>query len=223
MHGDVRTGVLDLGGLTHEQTARLRGLACARCGCAEGLRPAGHAYTFSSRTGCLGWAVRACSECVGEGRGEQGGPGAAYDLARLARLLGAQVANRRVCELPGGALGSARLARRYVRDVLGEWAVAGEAAEALEQITGELVANAVEHTDSAQVLVYLLHGVDGVTVTVADEGRDGDPLPRVVGEGAERGRGLALVAALAEEWDHHRTPRGTAVWARVAGGPGGRR
>lgn len=60
---DVRAKVLDPLAVTHEQTARLRGEKCARCGGRTGLRPGGYAYTASEGTGRLGWAVKVCDRC----------------------------------------------------------------------------------------------------------------------------------------------------------------
>ncbi len=60
---DVRSTDLDLQSVTHEQAARLRGERCARCGGSSNLRDAGHAYTYSKRSGRLGWPVRTCGSC----------------------------------------------------------------------------------------------------------------------------------------------------------------
>ncbi|WP_406494841.1 hypothetical protein OG936_13575 [Streptomyces sp. NBC_00846] len=60
---DLRTEVLDLLSLTPEARLCLAGLACARCGSTEALRPGGHAYTRSPGGGRLGWAVQVCMNC----------------------------------------------------------------------------------------------------------------------------------------------------------------
>jgi anti-sigma regulatory factor (Ser/Thr protein kinase) len=92
----------------------------------------------------------------------------------------------------------------------------------LELIVSELVTNSIVHSRS---------GHDGGTVTVAvavDRGRarvevtdDGGPeLPRLrpLDLGAESGRGLHLVAALAATWGCDRGPGGgTVTWAEVTG------
>ncbi len=58
---DVRATVLDPLAVSPEQTARLRGQECARCGGRSGLRPGGYAYTSSEGAGRLGWAVKVCA------------------------------------------------------------------------------------------------------------------------------------------------------------------
>ncbi|GGV89878.1 hypothetical protein GCM10015535_44750 [Streptomyces gelaticus] len=60
---DLRTEVHDLIALTPETRLRLAGLACARCGSTESLRPGGHAYTHSPDGGRLGWTVKVCANC----------------------------------------------------------------------------------------------------------------------------------------------------------------
>ncbi|SCF72408.1 hypothetical protein [Streptomyces sp. Ncost-T10-10d] len=58
---DVRAQVHDLASLTPETRLRLAGLACARCGGTEALRPGGHTYTHGPDGGRLGWAVKVCA------------------------------------------------------------------------------------------------------------------------------------------------------------------
>lgn len=59
---DVRAAVLDPLRMTPEQTRRLSGLSCARCGGREELRPGGMAYTLSGPDGSgrLAWPVQVC-------------------------------------------------------------------------------------------------------------------------------------------------------------------
>jgi hypothetical protein len=60
---DLRAETLDLLSLTPDVCLRLAGLACARCGSTDTLRPGGHAYTRSPDGGQLGWAVKVCASC----------------------------------------------------------------------------------------------------------------------------------------------------------------
>lgn len=60
---DLRKDVLDLLSLTPDARLRLAGLACARCGSTDALRPGGHAHTRSVGGGQLGWAVKVCGTC----------------------------------------------------------------------------------------------------------------------------------------------------------------
>ena len=59
---DVRAEVLDPVRITHEQYRRLNGLACARCGGTDALRPGGMAHTRSGTDGSgrLAWPVMVC-------------------------------------------------------------------------------------------------------------------------------------------------------------------
>ncbi|MEU6467474.1 hypothetical protein [Streptomyces sp. NPDC046976] len=66
---DVRAIPLDLMYATIEQSRRLSGEACARCGGTSGLRPGGMAYTVTGPDGQgrLAWPVRVCAEHAGTG------------------------------------------------------------------------------------------------------------------------------------------------------------
>ena len=55
--------------------------------------------------------------------------------------------------LPGDDLTSAPVARRRVRDAVGGWELPVAVAEDVETITGELVANALEHSGSHRITV----------------------------------------------------------------------
>jgi len=55
--------------------------------------------------------------------------------------------------LPGDDLASAPVARRRVRDAVGGWELPVAVAEDVETITGELVANALEHSGSHRITV----------------------------------------------------------------------
>ncbi len=121
-----------------------------------------------------------------------------------------------LASLPGGELVSAGAARRFVRDVARSWRLPRGAADDLEAVTGELVANALEHSDSRFLVVELTRSGPVVRVGVSDEGEG----RAVVCEGPsamrERGRGLPIVAALSERWGQDRTDDGHTVWAEIA-------
>ncbi|MFJ8634369.1 ATP-binding protein [Streptomyces sp. NPDC093568] len=121
---------------------------------------------------------------------------------------------------------SVGLARRRVRDHLADWGH-GPRDTALEDavlLVSELATNVVRHGPSLErefeVAVTAL--ADGsCLIEVSDEGRL-EPRLRVVGEGAEAGRGLHLVESLAAAWGvWSRGRHGKTVWALVAppGGP----
>ena len=105
----------------------------------------------------------------------------------------------------------ARVARRFIDEVLGSWG--DDRAAALSLPVTELVTNAQIHARTA-VEVVIVDG--GVILRV--EVRDGSPhLPviRSRERTAGTGRGLALVAALATRWGVEPTPTGKSTWLDV--------
>ncbi|MEU8349668.1 MULTISPECIES: ATP-binding protein [Streptomyces] len=117
----------------------------------------------------------------------------------------------------------ARLARRLASLRVHEWGHPYGSAvnDAVALIVAELSANAVTHgsAPARDALLRLTRSPGRLLVEVADTG-DGQPptgLAAPPSPEAETGRGLALVAALAEEWGV--TPRdgapGKTVWAVI--------
>ncbi|MEV7520950.1 ATP-binding protein [Streptomyces sp. NPDC091371] len=110
------------------------------------------------------------------------------------------------------------MARTLVRTALAEIDTPADS-DTAELLTAELVANAVEHTDSGapiELVVELL--ANGCQVEV----HDGDPQPpgdltarpddAHPDPWQEHGRGLLLIRALSSACGHRRTPHGKAVW-----------
>ena len=94
----------------------------------------------------------------------------------------------------------ARHARAAIRQALAAWGMADPCGDA-ELLASELVANAAEHTRSQHIGFVLRHhtgpgGQHGVTCEVTDSSPV-LPHPRPASTTGERGRGLAIVAALA--------------------------
>jgi anti-sigma regulatory factor (Ser/Thr protein kinase) len=89
--------------------------------------------------------------------------------------------------------------------------------DSLETVTGELVANPLEHSDSGEIAVTLSRTAERVlTVGVSDEGRDAEAFESVrspPGPEQEHGRGLLITAVPADRWGEHRTAGGRTVWA----------
>ncbi|GHG13598.1 ATP-binding protein [Streptomyces filamentosus] len=116
------------------------------------------------------------------------------------------------CELE-----SAAVARRLVAAVLDRWELP-ELTERAELIVSELVTNAVLHARtggaSVRVVVTRVHG-DRVQVAVTDLDQRPPTLVEA-GPDEERGRGLALVAAVSESWGCERRAWGKRVWAELA-------
>ena len=111
------------------------------------------------------------------------------------------------------------LARAFLRETLDGWPADGYRDDALV-VVDELVANAVLHAGTEIELRFALQP-DRLGIAVADRspGRPGIGQP---GEGAESGRGLLLVDALARSW--HMLPRrdgGKVIRAVLAAVPAG--
>ena len=106
-------------------------------------------------------------------------------------------------------------ARRYVRGILADSPRVDDA----ELIAAELAANAIRHTPSGhaggQFTVSILSKPGWARIEVADEGA-GQWHPLRGDTNDEYGRGLAIVAALAERLGHDLTTGGAqTVWAEI--------
>ncbi|MDQ0773624.1 anti-sigma regulatory factor (Ser/Thr protein kinase) [Streptomyces aurantiacus] len=122
----------------------------------------------------------------------------------------------------------ARLARRLVANRMDVWGFAydSEASESVTLVVAELAANAVQHgrVRGRDFRVRLIlrdgdgdgDGEDVVRVEVSDGRTERLPVLRAPGDG-EGGRGLLLVAALADRWGTDLCAGGTykVVWAEV--------
>ncbi|CNF82570.1 Histidine kinase-%2C DNA gyrase B-%2C and HSP90-like ATPase [Mycobacterium tuberculosis] len=106
---------------------------------------------------------------------------------------------------------SVALLRRYVDGAL---ELEGIDAEDLQLITSELGTNAVAHGAGERIRLLLTGNDEHVRVEVSDGG-GGEPVVREAGLGAECGRGLMIVEAVAERWGVRRGEAETCVWAEV--------
>lgn len=106
-------------------------------------------------------------------------------------------------------------ARAAVRAALAGWgaAVTGD----VTLMVSELVTNACVHGAApVQLSLLLTHrGGCALVCEVTDAGT-GIPTLTTAEPGGEQGRGLAIVAALADAFGVRRLPRGKAVWFRIA-------
>ncbi|MFD7918714.1 ATP-binding protein [Streptomyces sp. NPDC059740] len=82
----------------------------------------------------------------------------------------------------------------------------------------ELLANVVRHTDSSECALTLERRPDRVRLTVSDASGE-LPTLREPDWGAESGRGLWLVAELADAWGAVRTAGGKDVWCELRATP----
>ncbi|MFF8841516.1 SpoIIE family protein phosphatase [Streptomyces sp. NPDC015127] len=135
------------------------------------------------------------------------------DVALLmARLNGIEPDSVASWELSLAPREAAR-ARRLVREQLTAWGL-DALTDTVEQLVGELVANAVRHTDGRRAELRLVRA-GTLLCEVSDEDHT---LPTLRGArpDEEAGRGLRVVSALAREWGTSRTARGKTVWCELS-------
>uniref|UniRef100_A0AAU2A973 ATP-binding protein n=1 Tax=Streptomyces sp. NBC_00093 TaxID=2975649 RepID=A0AAU2A973_9ACTN len=148
-----------------------------------------------------------------------GAPQLGEDIHDLLLLSSAGLQALAALSLPGSDLASARVARRCVRNMAESQDLPSGAVDDLETITGELVANALEHSGSHIITVALALAAETATVSVTDEGEGyGSVVPAPTGPSPEeeRGRGLLITDVLATRWGRRQTNSGVTVWAEIA-------
>ena len=129
-------------------------------------------------------------------------------------------------ELPGSPVAPS-VARLFIRNLCREWG-AEAVCDVAELLSSELVTNAVVHAKTSVELEAAYDEASGLRVDVYDRSADEvDRSPRPPEEGAEGGRGLAIVARLASGWGVVPCSPGKRVWftlasAAVAGESAGR-
>jgi anti-sigma regulatory factor (Ser/Thr protein kinase) len=121
-------------------------------------------------------------------------------------------------ELPAD-LTSARRARAAVRQALAAWRMEHLSQDA-ELLASELVANAAEHGDGKPIGFALRRHAEpgeqpGITCEVTD-GSSAMPQRREPAPDSERGRGLAIVNALARSSGVRATQAGKTTWFSLA-------
>src|SRR4051812_10368419 len=109
---------------------------------------------------------------------------------------------------------SVPLARRLVRDVLRTWAAPQDRADA-ELLVTELVANVVDHAGGDALTLELALAGAWLRIGVVD-GSAIRPVVRELSTAEERGRGMQLVAAIAERWGAEDHDGGKRVWFELA-------
>jgi anti-sigma regulatory factor (Ser/Thr protein kinase) len=116
----------------------------------------------------------------------------------------------RTCEL-GADTFAARQGRRFVRQLLKQHGTPDEVADVVELLASELVTNAVRHGDGPRQLRCVIED-DRLTVSVSD-GSEAPPTLQTPAPLDPHGRGLRLVAMLAERWGVNVRPgHGKDVW-----------
>ncbi|MER5375803.1 SpoIIE family protein phosphatase [Streptomyces sp. NPDC002553] len=128
-------------------------------------------------------------------------------LARTRALGADQVHTWRLPSEPAAVAG----ARRMANDQLAAWGL-DEPAFATELIVSELVTNAIRYGHDP-IQLRLIRG-DALICEVSD-GSSTAPHLRRARTFDEGGRGLLLVAQLAERWGSRQTPTGKTIWAEL--------
>jgi anti-sigma regulatory factor (Ser/Thr protein kinase) len=108
---------------------------------------------------------------------------------------------------------SARVARRFVADVLERWGRT-DLVDTTALVVGELVGNAIRHGLS-RYRVTVASAEDGLRIEVADLSAV-VPQAREGSDDAVGGRGLHLVEALSRRWGTDVRDDGKTVWAEIA-------
>ncbi|MFF0754607.1 ATP-binding protein [Streptomyces sp. NPDC004267] len=106
-------------------------------------------------------------------------------------------------------------ARHGVAFALKTWGLE-QLADTAEVLVSELVTNAVVHTDSRLVGVVVTRIAENtVRIMVLDTDRAETFVPACPSGDEESGRGLFLVAALADRWDIERVVTGKRIWCEL--------
>lgn len=92
-------------------------------------------------------------------------------------------------------------------------AISAEARDGLELVVSELVTNAIRHTDAVLISVCVTLAGRLLRLEVFDGSPAVPTPPPETGGDAENGRGLQLVALVADRCGHEPTQRGKVAWA----------
>jgi anti-sigma regulatory factor (Ser/Thr protein kinase) len=132
------------------------------------------------------------------------------------------VAERAWCVVVPHHARGARLARHRIAGELAG-SISSELLADAVAVVAELVGNAIRHAsplpgDVIRVAWRVRAGVSRqlLEVRVTDGGAANEPRQRTVGPDAVDGRGLAIVAALADRWGVERDGLGQSVWAELS-------
>lgn len=153
-----------------------------------------------------------CDALRAEFRPGQGGGEPLMLLARTKALPQDDVLN---CPLPADSE-AAPIARKATLEQLSRWAVDEETAFTMELVVSELVGNAVRY-GAGPMRLRLIRG-RRLTCEVSD-GTTSAPRVQHARTVDESGRGLFIVATLADQWGTRYHPQGKTVWAELPAAP----
>ncbi|MFI8928226.1 ATP-binding protein [Streptomyces sp. NPDC053474] len=109
---------------------------------------------------------------------------------------------------------TAHAAREFIAETLTQWGC-GERLDDVRLCTSELVTNALLHgTSTDDVILVRVEFHDAQLLVEVHDGGDGTPRQHQVRDTSDNGRGLFLVAAIADDWGvAARGGPGKRVWA----------
>ena len=110
---------------------------------------------------------------------------------------------------------SAAVVRQHISDDLCARSITEDSVADVLLVATELVGNAIVHSAAVGDLDVAWDVDDGTVIVRVHDTSPEDPLPRTANGTATSGRGLTIVAALADEWGVHHAAHGKQVWARV--------
>lgn len=108
------------------------------------------------------------------------------------------------------------VARTRVQKALADWGISGTLADDIILSADELLSNAIRHcrVTFAQIEISISVQDEALLVEVSDPDTDKIPQLRNPTSEEEGGRGLYLVAQLADSWGHRDRKNSKCVWAR---------
>jgi anti-sigma regulatory factor (Ser/Thr protein kinase) len=108
------------------------------------------------------------------------------------------------------------VARLFIRNLCQEWG-ASSVCDVAELLSSELVTNAVMHARSTVELQAVYDDKSVLRIDVYDRSPgEVNPAPKQASDGAEGGRGLAIVAKLSSCWGVDSLAQGKRVWFTLA-------
>lgn len=119
--------------------------------------------------------------------------------------------------LPNGVAPPLRAVRALVAELTAD--LPSESGEDLLLVVTELVANAYEHGAAPRTLRLERSHETGHVVIEVDDAASASPVLGRSRLGGNRGRGMTIVAGLAERWGVCALRAGKTVWARLRVGP----
>ncbi|MFF4509268.1 ATP-binding protein [Streptomyces sp. NPDC001401] len=129
--------------------------------------------------------------------------------------MGISDANFAATKVTASADGLAH-ARQFTRCHLLRWGLEGTVVDDVTSVMGELTANAVRHTPTAEDGAWLALATSPRTVVcIVLDPSPQQPAPRTADYPATDGRGLTVVAGLSAVWGWSPQGQGKAVWARI--------